>query len=181
MAHCHHRSLPIALAAVFCLVALGGCGSSGSPKGTDSSQGSQGIRFADCMRSHGVPKFPDPSTSGGGTSFKRISGINYGSPVYKSAESACGRLLTGNATNASQATAAAKAQMLTISKCMRAKGISNFPDPLTGPPPNSAPNDSAFEYNDGAYLAVPKSIDAQSPAFKRAATACHFGPRSSGH
>jgi hypothetical protein len=179
--HRHRRSPPIVLAAaVCCLAALAGCGSSRSPNKTASNPGAQGIRFADCVRSHGVPNFPDPSTSGGGIAFKRSSGIDYGSPAFKAAESACGRLLPRGGTSASEQTAAAKAQMLAVSECMRAYGIKGFPDPSTGPPPNNAPDASAFEYNDGVFLAVPNSIDAHSPAFKRASNACHFGPPSRG-
>jgi hypothetical protein len=161
------------------MAAVAGCGSSSPPRKSASNLTAQGIRFASCMRSHGVPNFPDPTTSGRGISFKRSAGT--GSPAFNAAQSACGHLLGGGGTGSGNSSAAAKAQMLAISECMRAHGISSFPDPSTGPPPTSAPDDSAFEYNDGAFLAVPNSLDAQSPAFKHAANACHFGPPNSGH
>ena len=54
------------------------------------------LKFAQCMRSHGVPNFPDPkfNTSGGGLSIT-ISGpgsrINVGSPIVQAATKACRR------------------------------------------------------------------------------------------
>ncbi|HXB64776.1 MAG TPA: hypothetical protein VNV42_07880 [Solirubrobacteraceae bacterium] len=65
--------------------------------------------------------------------------------------------------------------MLKISECMRTHGISGFPDPSTSPPSNPAGN-SAIVGNGGYYLAIPKSIDTRSPAFKQAAATCSFGP-----
>jgi hypothetical protein len=65
--------------------------------------------------------------------------------------------------------------MLKISECMRTHGISGFPDPSTSPPSNPAGN-SAIVGNGGYYLAIPKSIDTHSPAFKQAAATCSFGP-----
>ncbi|HTW43590.1 MAG TPA: hypothetical protein VMD79_14890 [Solirubrobacteraceae bacterium] len=51
------------------------------------------LKFAQCMRSHGEPSFPDPS--GGGSGHIRIagpgSGIDLGSPQFKAAEQACRR------------------------------------------------------------------------------------------
>jgi hypothetical protein len=60
-----------------------------------------GLKFAECMRSHGVPNFPDPqiqSGPGGGIGV-RIggpgSGINPRSPAFQSAQKACGKLFGG--------------------------------------------------------------------------------------
>jgi hypothetical protein len=49
------------------------------------------LRYAACMRSNGVPSFPDPTFSDGGMSFdlRPASGINPGSPVFRAAENAC--------------------------------------------------------------------------------------------
>ncbi len=52
------------------------------------------LKFAQCVRSHGVPNFPDPkfNTSGGGLSIT-ISGpgsrIDVGSPIVQAAMKAC--------------------------------------------------------------------------------------------
>jgi hypothetical protein len=57
------------------------------------------LAFADCMRSHGVPKFPDPkATSDGGIDGGEIGprvGVDPNSPQFKAAEQACGKLVPG--------------------------------------------------------------------------------------
>jgi hypothetical protein len=58
--------LPVAVAAVSSALILAACGSSGkSGSGSGSATASAGIKFADCMRAHGVSDFPDPSSGGG--------------------------------------------------------------------------------------------------------------------
>jgi hypothetical protein len=61
--------------------------------------------------------------------------------------------------------------MLRISQCMRAHGISKFPDPTLSPPSKRA-GYSEIRSNGVAWLAIPESIDVRSPAFKQAAAAC---------
>jgi hypothetical protein len=54
------------------------------------------LRFSRCMRSHGVPGFPDPpSASGGGFGFAfGGSGIDPGAPLFREAQRACISILT---------------------------------------------------------------------------------------
>jgi hypothetical protein len=49
------------------------------------------LDYAACMRSHGVPNFPDPTVSDEGMGFDNLaqSSINPGAPVFKAAERAC--------------------------------------------------------------------------------------------
>jgi hypothetical protein len=65
--------------------------------------------------------------------------------------------------------------MLGTSDCMRRHGISGFPDPTAAAPSNSD-DYGAVVAGGGYYLAIPKSVDINSPAFGRAAAACNFGP-----
>jgi hypothetical protein len=60
---------------------------------------------------------------------------------------------------------------------MRAHGISGFPDPRIGSPPSDRGRYSAVMDLDGAFLAIPNSINPQSPAFTQAAAACNLWPR----
>jgi len=46
------------------------------------------LKYAQCMRENGVPKFPDPD-SNGGFSFMKDSGIDPDSPQFKQAQTAC--------------------------------------------------------------------------------------------
>lgn len=60
----------------------------------------QALAMSRCMRSHGVPNFPDPqfTTGPGGRGFGvRIGGpgIDPSSPAFQSAQQACGSLLGG--------------------------------------------------------------------------------------
>jgi hypothetical protein len=56
--------LSVALAVLSCALVLAACGSSGKPGGgSGSATASAGIKYADCMRAHGLRSFPDPTTS----------------------------------------------------------------------------------------------------------------------
>lgn len=48
-----------------------------------------GLKYAACMRSHGVPKFPDPNQNGGMNIDGDKLGMAPDSPVFKSADDAC--------------------------------------------------------------------------------------------
>jgi hypothetical protein len=94
--------------------------------------------------------------------------------LFTSAQQSCRHLLPGGGqppTRAGQQQGLAR--MLHISQCMRAHGISGFPDPTLAPPSNRA-GYSAIRSNGVAWLAIPNSIGVRSPAFERAASACNF-------
>jgi len=57
-----------------------------------AQQTQAGLRFARCMRSHGVPNFPDPKaiTRTGGSQEVYLPGINPQSPAFQSGAKACG-------------------------------------------------------------------------------------------
>lgn len=67
--------------------------------------------------------------------------------------------------------AQAKLAALKISECMRRHGISDFPDP-TLKPPSSPAGYSEVSDRGGVVLAIPSTIDVQSPAYQQAANAC---------
>ena len=151
----------------------GGAPSSGS---TAAGAGSPGVAFAACMRSHGVPNFPDPSP-GGGLLFRVAAAINRSSPAFRAAQAKCRKLLPGGGPpgpgSATHPSAQTLAKLLKIAQCMRQHGISQFPDPRTSVPLN--PFGSGYgvitDY-DGAILLFPSTIDMQSPAYTQAVAAC---------
>lgn len=163
---------PLAVVALACcVVGLAGCGSSGGTgTGPQSSGVSAGVKFADCMRGHGVPNFPDPGPS-------HEVPISQ-APAGQSAQKSCQHLL-GNGLGSGPPSAQARAQLLQMSQCMRRHGVADFPDPRAGSPPSSLTGYSLILGTGGYILAIPSSIDPSSPRFKQAATACNFGPRSS--
>jgi hypothetical protein len=67
----------------------------GSPNQKEQAQEQQAmLRFAQCMRSHGVANFPDPKfTPSGGSEMTIGKDINPNSPQFTVAKKACGRFL----------------------------------------------------------------------------------------
>jgi hypothetical protein len=60
----------------------------GPPPKVRTQQLRQELAFARCMRAHGVPSFPDPSSSGAQAGLP--AGINPQSPAFRSAARVCG-------------------------------------------------------------------------------------------
>jgi hypothetical protein len=173
------RVVQIALVATICAMATVSCGSSDPGKSGDGPTG-QGkfagaLAFARCMRSHGVPGFPDPKVTGNSIQVLGYSsGLDSQSPAFSSAQQSCKQLLPGDGSPSQDQIAQARAELLAVSHCMRAHSISPFPDPTTSRPSNRADYDMIIGH-DGAFLAIPDSIALTSPAFKQAAAACNLG------
>jgi hypothetical protein len=107
------------------------------------------------VRAHGVPNFPDPGSNGqipaaGKHALREVSDSR-----AKAATNACANLNPYNSSG-SQPTASAQtiAARLSFSRCMRAHGVPNFPDP------NSTGN---YDLH---------GIDPHSPVVKSAALTC---------
>jgi hypothetical protein len=143
-----------------CAIALAACGSSSKPSSSGSA-GTQALKYADCMRASGTPNFPDPSSSG--------ALPNPFSPAFRAAKKACAKLqpvglhLHGPAAPTAAELRTARA----FARCMRAHGLSQFPDPLTTYGPG-------FTLGRGEYFPPigTSGTEVQSPAFIRAAKAC---------
>ena len=116
-----------ALAAVTCALAIAACGSSILSHKAGAAHAPQFVGYADCMRWHGVPDFPDPS-GGGGINIAG-TGINPAAPSFKAAQASCTRLLPGGGPGAQHVTEQQKTEMVDTAECMRRQGISGFPDP----------------------------------------------------
>jgi hypothetical protein len=193
------KSALLAAAVLSVAPALTGCGASSSPGvahlsaaksaggtsnegGGSSSEGPTSLQqallaFAKCMRSNGVPNFPDPSASGG---FVVGAGLDRSSPLFKAAQSRCHKLLPGGGppgpgmtTNPAPQTLA---KFLDIARCMRRNGIYDFPDPRTSVPSNPFGSGGGGVISDieGVILVFPSTMNQQSPAFTRGAATCAF-------
>jgi hypothetical protein len=133
------------------------------------------LAYSRCMRVHGLLSFPDPKQVGGGIQVSGSApGIDPQSPLFMSAQRSCRRLLPNGGQTSQAGQQRALARMLQVSQCMRAHGISGFPDPTLAPPSNRA-DYSAITSNGVAWLAIPNSINVRSPVFKQAAGACNLG------
>jgi hypothetical protein len=141
--HTTRKRLPLAaLALVAMVVAISACGSSApAGTGTDGSgnetvaNAQKAVKFAECMRNNGVGEFPDPGASGSFTIDEIANGssLDPNTPTFEHALSACRDLepagFTGSRWSAQQMQAALK-----FAQCIRANGVTDFPDPVNGQP-----------------------------------------------
>jgi hypothetical protein len=113
------------------------CGGSPSATGSGGSSNTGGsariqsaVAFSRCMRSHGVPNFPDPSSS---TEIPKETAQQLGvsSSQLQSGLKACQHLLpnTGNSDDNPVALHRWWSQMRHFALCMHAHGVPNWPDP----------------------------------------------------
>jgi hypothetical protein len=129
--------------------------------GGSGSSASKGLAFSSCMRSHGVPNFPDPNSQGQ-IDIGSSDGINPQSSQFQSAQQACQKLMPNGGTPSPAQQAQALAAALKFSECMRSHGISDFPDP------NAQGGRISLKIN-----ASPGSdINPKSPLFQSAQKAC---------
>jgi hypothetical protein len=157
-------------------LAVAACGGS-SPKNSNHRTNAADalLAFSDCMRSHGVTNFPDPGSNGG---IQLPAGSNVRSPAFRAAQSTCFHLMPGGGPNGHRLTQRQIAAMVATSECMRQHGVTGFPDPYAvsgNGPPNLNPADySSIQMGGGEVLAIPKSINENSPVFTKAAKTCNF-------
>lgn len=129
------------IAAVGLALVVAGCGSTGgqvahlgsqqnpSNHSAGSAQGRGAVAFSDCMRSHGVAAYPDPS-SGGLLPKKTPQQLGVSSSQFQAAQSACQHLLpSGGGGPTPTQVAQYRTVMLKYARCMRSRGVPNFPDP----------------------------------------------------
>ena len=118
-------------------------------------------QFSSCMRSHGVPNFPDPGAQGRLT-INASSGIDPGSPQFQSAQRACAKYLPNGGQPPSPAAAGedagAGAQVLGLHALARR---AELPRPAV---PRAAASRSRSSAGSG--------IDPGSPQFQAAQQAC---------
>jgi hypothetical protein len=122
----------VAAAAVTLLAA--GCGGGSSTTAATTPQ-SGALAYSDCLRSHGVPNFPDPNSSGGNSKQAIVSALQaVGKSKAQAAQTACMHLNGGGPGTGQSAvhSHANTAAMLAFARCIRSHGFPNFPDPTSG-------------------------------------------------
>lgn len=155
----YRYKLAIAVAVVGSALVISACGSASKSSTAAASVSSTAVRFADCMRSNGVPRFPDPSPDG-----FDLSGIDTQSPAFQSAHQACASLQPASTAQGSPASARERLEAITNAKCMRSHGVPNFPDPTFLP--------------SGGNTVDLAGLNTQSPAFEHAQAECPWPPRT---
>jgi hypothetical protein len=168
--------LPAVLATA---AAINACGGSTPQRTASSGGGRAALKLAECMRNHGVPGFPDPVSGGGfGIQASAAGGtisvdghqLNVSGPAFRQAMSACQKFQpTGPPLSGAQL-ARIKRGALKLAECMRAHGVSDFPDPRVG----TGPGGRGIQVELGAPGGGGSGgqVDPRSPAFRRAATTC---------
>jgi hypothetical protein len=159
-----------------------GGGSSSSPESESSASAQQKIiAFSHCMRTHGVPEFPEPSE--GHVLLQRsdhngrVTGVDPQSAQFQAASKACAKLAPKGGKPPSPAEQAKlQEKALRFSQCMRTHGVPSFPDP-------------EFSRGGGVGIRIggpkggPSRIDPSSPQFQAAQKACQSimpGPKGGG-
>jgi hypothetical protein len=151
--------VPVALAAL--AVGVAGCG--GSPEGPGSNAAASGgggsdsaklVQYAQCMRAHGVPGFPDPVNGQPRLQVTKGGPLDPSSPQFQAAQQACKSLEPPGLQAGSPQSNQQQSQMLKFVSCMRSNGVPNFPDPQNG------------------RFVITGGIDPNSPQFQAAMQAC---------
>jgi hypothetical protein len=129
----------------------------GSQKDSGSTKGDPAA-YSACMRSHGVPKFPDPDSEG--HFFLKAgpgTGIEPESAQFKAADRACRKLAPKETAPSPAQQAKEREKFLKFSACMRSHGLPKFPDP---------------DPSGGISIGRNSGVDPNSPQFKAAEKAC---------
>jgi hypothetical protein len=103
----------------------GSTGTGGNKSATDQDKA---VKFAECIREHGVSDFPDPNAKG-----EFVYGVSVSPAVWTKAVDACKELqppgsLSGKRSSKQQSAA------LRFAQCIRENGVKDFPDPANGEP-----------------------------------------------
>jgi hypothetical protein len=103
-------------------------GSASSGASTQVTKREKAVKFAECVRAHGVPHFPDPGASGD-VNF----GVDVSKKVFTAAVNACKSLEPPGALSSKRSTMQQSAA-LRFAECVRSHGVPDFPDPVNGQP-----------------------------------------------
>ena len=125
-----HLRQPVVLAAgtaaiVLLAAACSSAGGSSSLAGTTAYQ--KALSYAQCMRAHGEPNYPDPTSNGGFIIDGQKDHLN--GQLMQSANKTCQHLLPKARPMTAAQQRQATAQALKFVACMRTHGIPDMPDP----------------------------------------------------
>jgi hypothetical protein len=119
-----------ALLATACSGSPSSTGSGGSPNAGGSANSPSAVGYTSCMRSHGVPDYPDPDSSGQLPKITAASQVGVSDSRLTAAAGACQALWPYQPLTQAQ-----QRQQLTddlkFARCMRSHGVPNFPDPTS--------------------------------------------------
>lgn len=158
--------IAVALASV--AVSVAACGGSSSKPERSSNPAGSPIALSSCMRSHGVPNFPDPEMISGVEGYPGINtrsapgdpitvdGITFSGPVFQAAVRTC--KMFGGGNTPAPISESLKLGMIANARCWRKHGV-DVPDPT-------------FPASGGVQSTFGPGVNPQSPVARQAATAC---------
>ena len=138
---------------------VGSAGGSASA-GTGSSL-AEAVAYSQCLRSHGVPNFPDPVQTPSGHYGYRTSAIDPNSTAFQGALQACRALPSPWNSTVQQLSPAQQQAWLNWAKCIRAHGLPNFPDPTFS---GSEVHDSGIQSSSPQLQSAMDACKAQKPS-----------------
>jgi hypothetical protein len=148
-----------ALLAVACSDSPSSTRTGGAPTSGGAPNIPSWVAYSQCVRSHGVPNFPDPDSSGQLSKDLAIRALREVSDSRaRAATYACANL-NPEEHGSPPLTAQQQQDYLRAAACMRAHGITNFPDPT-------------FSGGSAHLPVIPASIDTSSQQFLRARQTC---------
>jgi hypothetical protein len=172
----HRGALRAGLLAVTTATAIlaAACGGSPPPPNGSAPGGSaryaQALAYSQCMRSHGVPDFPDPDASGNIIQHVGPGQPSGNTPQEQRADDTCHHLLPHGGVASSAVQRRTVSQLLKAARCMRAHGEPNFPDPTVHGA--SASGDTVSMPGNITLNLGSAGIDINSPQFQAARHAC---------
>jgi hypothetical protein len=140
-------------------------GSSTSGGSSASGSAMSQIRaYARCMRSHGVPDFPDPNSSGQIPKSEVVAARQEDPSQFDSANGSCGHLLPSGGGNGETPAEIAQdwTQDRQFARCMRHYGVPNWPDPTDRSPTDNRP----------VFHITAVGLDGNSPQLRAKAHQC---------
>jgi hypothetical protein len=105
-----------------------GTGTASSGANTKLTARDKAVKFAECIRAHGVSDFPDPDAK---NQFQY--GVSVSPAVWKQATTAC-KDLQPPGTLSGKRTPKQQSASLRFAQCVRDNGVKDFPDPVNGDP-----------------------------------------------
>jgi hypothetical protein len=122
---------------IACTTLTAGCGGSPSSTGTRSSASQASVQgpyaYARCMRAHGLSNFPDPhvvSHDGQTSVSQMLPQSAAAAPAFKSAQKACQHFQPTPQSGPGPGDQQHHKQvLLAFARCLRAHGLTGFPDP----------------------------------------------------
>ncbi len=147
----------VAVAVAVGVLVLAGCGGGSTSASASTGTYAKALAYAECMRTHGEPAWPDPNSQG---LFTGIGSANLVTGrVMVSAMEACLHLDPPAPLSKAQEQQN-MTKMLAYSECMRSHGVTNYPDPTVA------------AGGRGLLPAFPPGVDVNSPQYTSAVHAC---------